>query len=299
LRGEKGERIPVGDMRRAIHSLITDPRRRLVAADRHPKDGSELEDHATLNLFIAACQRLFGPIEGLRLVEEMFQVNGRVIPATIDPTHLKAQTKGGRVFEREHIIDTRDLSDDDPIEKIWLQERAFICRPAAEAIECSDIIVLAFSDLYTSLLAIMCIKGIPEALRDAQRRGAKIWYELPLMSKWGETQGYYPIDFIKKIIEYTHLPHLDALLVNSAPIPEAVCERYWLKEKARPVMGDWGTSAERERYIKRIQAVDLLSEEGLLLPEPLVRHDSRKLGQALQLLDAPKGGWLDNRNIDL
>lgn len=290
LRGEHGEILPPGDLRRGLVALMRDPEHRKFFGSRFPRKGRDVDDHSIGNLIIDRAQddEMFGAIGGIRYISKTFGVEGTVLPMSFDPTHLKVMLQGGATLESEHLLDTRSHDDDRAVVGIWLQPRAFISRDAAEELRNANDIVLSFSDLYSSLLAALKVKGVREAILTAMEAGAKVYYELPLMSKKAETDGYRSIDFVKKIMENCALPHIHGLLVNSTPPPSEILEKYWEKERARPIKVDWGSSEERGQLIKKIYSIDLLSRDGLR--EGLIRHDSTKLARAILDLSA-KGGW--------
>ena len=145
--------------------------------------------------------------------------------------------------------------------------------PAAlEAIARADVILLGPGSLYTSVIPNLLVEGVAEAV--ARSQALKV-YVGNVMTQEGETEGYTAADHIRAIFQHS-LPGLFRLcLVNSAPIPPAMCEKYEA-EGAEPLVCD---EAECTKL-----GVELVYRPVSLVTEHYVRHDPALLARALMEL---------------
>jgi uncharacterized cofD-like protein len=92
-----------------------------------------------------------------------------------------------------------------------------------EAIAQADLITIGPGSLYTSLITNLLVQGIPDAL--ARARGTRI-YVANLMTQANESLHLTAAQHIERIYEHARQPIFDYALVNTAPVSEAVRERY-------------------------------------------------------------------------
>ena len=124
-------------------------------------------------------------------------------------------------------------------------------------------------DIYTSILPNLLVEDVGEAIN--RSKTVKICV-CNLMTKTGESDGFRASDFTKLICEYlgTSDP-LDYLIVNNAPYPDKLVERYAF-QKQYPVEVD---SEECEKMVLHVVDEPLLSA-GLSL-----RHDPHVLAKTI------------------
>jgi len=156
-----------------------------------------------------------------------------------------------------------------PIDYVFLKPNAFVHPTTAQALEQADAIVIGPGDLYTSVIANLVVDGVSAAIR---RSSAKKVYICNLMTKRGESDGFKASDFLREISSYLGAQNaLDCLIVNNAPLPEKVLQRY-ARERSFPVEFD---EAECKRLVPGVLATDLLAVG------QFVRHDSQRLADAV------------------
>jgi uncharacterized cofD-like protein len=172
---------PPGDLRKCLVALSA-PSVWSTAFD-HRFDAGELEGHALGNLVITGLAASTGDF--LFAVEEagrLVQAGGTVLPATTVPVVLKAEAAGGpvqgqvAVGQAERIVRVSLVPvDPDP--------------PAAAlaALARADQIILGPGSLYTSVLAVVAVPALRDAL--AAARGRKV-YVCNLRPQVPETEGY-------------------------------------------------------------------------------------------------------------
>ncbi|MGH7141120.1 MAG: gluconeogenesis factor YvcK family protein [Minisyncoccia bacterium] len=282
IRDEFGHVLPPGDIRRCMWALrgsgIT-PTMELLFNKVIEGGNGGLGDHLIGNiLLLAAEQSLQSSIAAIeRVGRDLLDMQGTVLPISVDRAHLAAELSCGEIICKEHVIDRRDPRDPRTIRRVWLEPRAFICQQAAEAIAAADLLVLGPGDLYTSLMQILCVEGVRDALRASR---APLVYNLSLMTKAAETRNFCAADFAERILSCNMgRDTFDAVIVNAKPVPQTLLARYQKKDQSEQVRVNVGELAQFTHHI--IQA-DLLSEPGLA--HELVRHDSKKLARKIMEL---------------
>ena len=130
------------------------------------------------------------------------------------------------------------------------------------AIKVADHVVLGPGDLYTSVIPVLLVRGVAEALRETR---ARLIYVCNTMTKPGETDGFMASQFVSAV-ERAIGRAVDTVVVNAAVPESAVAERY-ATEGSFPVENDLSDS--------RVVATDLLRKA------ELARHDPEKLAAAV------------------
>jgi uncharacterized cofD-like protein len=288
IRDEFGDVLPAGDIRRCMWALrgpnagimtdLFDYRLESGAVD------SGLSGHPVGNLLLLAAEKLLGSrVEAIRQIgRDTLDMQGTVLPVSADNADIVAELSDNTVIRKEHVIDQRIKEDERTIERIWLEPSVFICKEAAEAIAAADIIVLGPGDLYTSLVPMLCVRGVSDAIRHSK---AKVIFNTPLMTKAAETRGFCAHDFARTILSYgIGRDKFDAITLNTTPVPHGLKDYYWHEEHSEQVDTD-GANLLKDLSLQVVGS-DLLSEAGLR--EQLVRHDSKKLARCIAEL---AWGW--------
>lgn len=231
------------------------------------------------NLFMAALADIEGSQE--KAIEEtgkILRIKGRILPVTTDDVNLVAEYADGTRLVGEHEIDEPDHDGKLRVTRLTTRPMAGVDRHAAQAIREAHLLVLGPGDLYTSVLADVVVKGVPEAIRATR---GKIVYVVNLMTRWGQTYDFSASDHVAEIEKYLGGRRPDIVVVNAnLKFPKPVLSAY-RKEHAKPVEDD----VDESRY--RVVREDLLSPrifrkpKGDALRRSVVRHDPEKLGRVL------------------
>ncbi len=269
LRDEFGI-LPPGDVRRAIVALSEDTEvvRRLF--EYRFKVGRRIAGHTVGNLLLTALSDIMGDFErGIEELSEMFNVQGKVIPVTLDNVHLGVTLENGDRIVGETDIDIPKHDATIPIRDAFLLGGGHLNPRAKEAIENSDYVIIGPGDLYTSIVPNLLCQGMVDAIRNA---GAKIIYVCNVMTKRGETDGFVVEDFVRILEQYLGEGRIDYLLVNTGELRQDLLKKYEAEGKA-PV---------------RLRDRDVLLKKGIKIIErdftsetDYIRHDPRKLAQTV------------------
>jgi uncharacterized cofD-like protein len=232
-----------------------------------------LGGHAVGNLLLAAMVALEdGDFEeGVREMNRVLAVRGRVVPATGTVLNLHARLGDGTEIEgQSRIARCGDL------DRVWITpEDARAGDDAVRAIADAEIIVLGPGSLYTSLLPALLVPGIREAI-DAS--GALVVFACNVATQAGETGGYDLADHVEALERHGagHLP--DVVLANNrldARAPDG-----WLGE---PVRLRWPPAGEAGGGLR-------LGLDDLVDPMNAHRHDPDRLAATIIGIWEREGG---------
>jgi len=179
---------PPGDLRRCLVALA-DPDSPWTAAFEYRFDGGGLEGHAYGNLVIAGLAEATGDFEvALAEAGKVLGASGRVIPATREPVVLKAEVRGPDGTQALSIEGQVAVGQAGRITGISLVPADPEPPEAAlEALATADQIVLGPGSLFTSVLAVVAVPALREALAATAARKVyvcNLWPQVP------ETEGY-------------------------------------------------------------------------------------------------------------
>ena len=273
LRDEHGI-LPPGDILKCISELLPDDERSTKWRDflgyRFQK-GEGLKGHTLGNLLLTASYDWEGGTSfGIEALSWLLNLQGRVLPVTLNNVELTARLSDGREVIGETNIDLRNTDLERKIEYITLSRRAQIFRPAAEAIRSADKIVIGPGSLFTSVLPNFLVEGLAEALQET--KAAKI-FVCNLVTDPAETDGYTVSTFIQKIGDYLQPDDkLDYAIVNDGPISD-MARRMYETERKFPVQLDLETANKQVR--QRIITGNFSAGKTVL------RHNSEQLARAI------------------
>jgi uncharacterized cofD-like protein len=262
--------LPPGDIRNCLVALAdTEPLMEKLFQYRFHQ-GSGLSGHPFGNLFILAMSETTGNFyEAVKACSQVLAIRGRVMPSTLDHVVLKAQLEDGQIVAGESVICKAGCAIERVfLERVEIEEVGGPIRPlddAIRAIEEAEVIVLGPGSLYTSIIPNLLVPGVADAIR--RSKALKV-YVCNIMTEPGETDGYTVSQHIKALIDHAGYGIINTCLVNTAPVPEHIRQKYRSKN-ATPVVVD---VKESQRLGVDLVQVNLLGIEG-----EYVRHDSDKL----------------------
>lgn len=265
LRREFGV-LPPGDVRNCIVALADDEDLLARLFQYRFPNGDGLLGHSFGNLFLTALTGITGDFhQAILTAESILSVRGKICPATVQDVRLRGRGASGRIYEGESAIG----SSGEPIEGLEIDPPAPPAFPqAVAAIDRADLILLGPGSLYTSILPNLLIPGIRQAVNRSRARTVLL---LNLMTQPGETDGMSGLDHLKAVERFAGAGLVDAVLVNSAPIPGHLLELY---------AGTGSEPVRVERAAVEAMGIRIL-EADLLAAGDLIRHDPAKLAAAV------------------
>lgn len=278
LRDEHGI-LPPGDVLKCICELLREDESSKKWRDflnyRFQK-GEGLKGHSLGNLLLTAAYDWEGGAAfGIESISQLLNIQGQVLPVTLNDVELIAKLNDGTDLIGETRIDLR-TNFEKRIEYIYLSRRAQVYKPVVQVILAADLIVIGPGSLYTSILPNFLVEGLPEAL--LKTIAPKV-YIANLVTDPSETHGYKASDFIKKFEEYYgDGALLDYAIINTG-IMEEILTRLYATEHKFPVDAD----------IENCQ--NLVSKKiisgNFVKGKTIIRHDSSLLAETLLTILSP------------
>jgi uncharacterized cofD-like protein len=201
---------PPGDLRRCLVALGDDDSL-WAKAFEHRFGPGELEGHAFGNLVIAGLADATGDFS-LALAEagKLLGAVGRVVPATREPVDLKAVIRPADGQPERLVQGQLAVANSKRITGVSLVPADPLPPPAAmEALEQADQILIGPGSLFTSILAVVVVPAIREALATTTARKV---YICNLREQVPETAGF------------DVAAHVEALRVHGLEVDVALCQ---------------------------------------------------------------------------
>lgn len=282
LRDEFGL-LPTSGVRQALVALST--KRSLLRKlfmYRFSK-GSGITGMTFGNLFLAAVADIVSSQEkAIEQTAELLSVKGDILPISYEHIRLVARLENGLEIVGEHEIDEPKHDGKLRIVKFSTKPKAKIHEKARNALLKADYIIIGPGDFYTNTVSNLVIGGVVNAIKKSK---AKVIFIGNLMTKYGETYNYKYSDFLNDLGQYLPINRIDMIVVNSdTKYPKFALKKYE-EENAIPVEDDLDTYKLKPSV--KIIRTPLLSrkvleeEEGDTLKRSILRHDSKKIGEAI------------------
>lgn len=200
---------PPGDLRKCLVALA-DPGSLWVDAFEHRFTAGELEGHALGNLMIAGLAATCGDFEvALAEAGRLLGAVGRVVPATKEPVVLKAVVRAADGNGSADVEGQVAVANAGRIAGVWLvPDDPPPPQAALDALAAADQVVIGPGSLFTSVLAVVAVPGIRDAL--AATRARKV-YVCNLRVQRPETEGY------------DVAAHVDALRAHGLDVDVVLC----------------------------------------------------------------------------
>ena len=207
LRRDLGVAAP-GDLRKSLVALANGDGP-WPAALEHRFTSGELSGHPLGNLMLVGLAESLGDLTAaLDEIGRLLGAVGRVIPATIDPVSLMADIGGRSVIGQ---VAVESMARSATVRRVELVPAdAPACPAALAAIAEADQIVLAPGSLYTSVLAVLCVPEIRDAITEARGRVVNVCN----LQTDAETTGLDGTDHLRIIVD--HGGRVDTLLHDPA-----------------------------------------------------------------------------------
>ena len=197
LREEYGG-LPPGDVRRVLVAL-SDADQALKDLFLYRFQEGSLKDHVVGNIMLKALELKHGSfLQAVKEAKKVLQVQGDVIPVTLDSVRLCATFQNGLTVQGEkHISMSEHVSF--PVEKIWLEPQATPNPKALEAIAQADMIIIGPGGFYYSLVPNFLVQGVADALRSSSAK--KVFIEnlkaqIENLDYVAELKKYIPVDVV-------------------------------------------------------------------------------------------------------
>lgn len=269
--------LPPGDVRQCLVALSEAPKlwRKLFL---YRFEQGDLKGHNFGNLFISALEKVTDDYsQVMDTAAYVLKTRGKVIPVTLEKTHLCVEYENGTLLKGEGLID-ENMTETSRIKRAFLEPAAQANPAAVARIGESDLIVIGPGDLYTSIVPTLLFPEIREAL---EKTSAKIVYIMNLMTKSGQTTGYTAADHVKDLRTYLGRK-IDFVIINDGKIPEDILQWY-ISHHEMPVVNDLKPP---ECYASVVSAdvvdnISIVKSKADILTRSILRHSSDKLADLI------------------
>lgn len=277
LRDEYGV-LPPGDVRQCLIALSNSTEQMRSLFNYRFGEGS-FEGHSFGNLFLTAVEKMtddFG--EAVKLAGKILNITGRVLPITLDNTHLVMLDGKHKVIGEYQIGHTVFKAKNRP--DFSLQPHAWINPEAKQAIADADMIVIAPGNFYGSLIPAVIVDGVAEALQITK---AKVVQVVNLVTKPGQTDGWKVTDYANELERFIGRGIIDYVLYNTEKPTKDMLKKY-AADGEYPV-GFKASDLKKASY--RAIGKDLVSKELPVLVKndklerTLIRHDADAVARQL------------------
>lgn len=272
--------LPPGDLRNCIAALAeAEPLMQRLFQHRFEGLGA-LKGHSLGNLIVAAMFEMTGDFDrAVRETSRVLAIRGRVLPSTLEDIGLCAELEDG-----ETVCGQTGVNAAHDIARVYLEPDAPGALPGAvEAIQNAEVIVIGPGSLYTSIIPNLLVPQIAEAIKASP--APKI-YVCNVMTQPNETLGYSASAHVRAIIRHIGHGVITHVLINSAPVPPEVLERY-AASGSEPVRND-----EEEVELLGVRPIHGpfidISEADIANPNAknVVRHHPTRLATAIYRIAA-------------
>jgi uncharacterized cofD-like protein len=261
----------VGDIRNCIVALAdAEPLMGRLLQYRFPVDSDRPADaepgtlagHAVGNLLIAAMTAVEGGDfeEGVRQVNRVLAVRGRVLPASPVPLTLHARLRDG-----SEVVGQSRIARTPGIEEVWLTPADVrATTDAVEAIAAADAIVIGPGSLFTSILPALLVPAVRDAVATSP---ALRVYVCNVATQAGETSGFDLVDHVEALERHTRRGAVDVVLANN--------------DFGARVPADWRSEPVRLRWPPPGDHPPRLVLDDIVDPANAHHHDSARLAAAV------------------
>lgn len=259
--------LPPGDIRRHILALSDAPQWKkdlwTFRFGHEVFDGGH-KGHVFANAFIAGLEcGLEDCGKALEAMHEFMEVkkDHRALPATVDKTQIYAELENGEIVKGEDEIDVPIKHDPNlKIKKVWLEPKVKAYPPVLEAIAKADAITIGPGDLYSSSIPCILMEGISETLCKTKAKKVLI---VNTMTKLGETNDYYVMDFVKEMEKYMGRD-LDYVIYNTEIPDKKRIAEYKKEESSMIELVKVNEGLDGKKFI----ATKILTKDGAIVYEP-------------------------------
>ncbi len=268
--------LPPGDLRQCLVALSDAPLLwRKLFLYRFEK--GDLEGHNFGNIFLAALEKVSDSYDkAIETASYVLKTKGKVIPVTFNKLHLVAEYENGQKITGEGLID-ENHSEKSRIKTAYLEPQGNANPVAIKSIEESEYIVIGPGDLYTSIIPVLLVNNVKEAMKKSK---AKIIYIMNMMTKSGQTTNYKASDHVKDLVKYLG-KEPDYILINNGAISEEILASYKKYNEVK-VTNDLNKNGYQiiEKDLVDVKKVEKNSSD--ILYRSILRHDSEKVAEELK-----------------
>lgn len=283
---ENKDLLPMGDLRKMILALMPENKKWQDLLDLRFEKG-KLAGHNLGNIIIANLQEKNNNIE--KAIDELkkeLKIKADIFPVALKRANLCIELENRQIIKSETLIDEVVGFDGKlRIKKAWTEPKIKANSKVLMAILDADLIVIGPGDLFTSIVACLCVPGVSKSLKISK---AKKVYVCNLMTKFGQTNNFSVQQHVDIVSKYSG-SKIDFVLYNNVRPNKRVLEEY--RKRKESYVEFFSNSISNTYNVSRIQFIgaDLIGKiskkkKGDVLKRSLIHHDPNKLAKILKKL---------------
>lgn len=188
------------------------------SGNRYGKD-ADLSGQKLGNLIMIALKDITGSFnKAIKLFQTTFGIEGVFLPATSQNVNISAKTIEGKKIYGETKIDLGKYKGKRVLERVYLEPANAKANPKVlKSIEKADVVIAGPGDLYTTILPVLIVEKINDALKKS--KALKIFI-VNVANKPFETKGYSVSDYINAVKKHLGTFPFDKTIVNNNFTPK-------------------------------------------------------------------------------
>ncbi|HLD21925.1 MAG TPA: gluconeogenesis factor YvcK family protein [Patescibacteria group bacterium] len=216
LRDEYGV-VPPSDLRKCLSALIPNNDSQANRWWSYRFSSGTLDQYTVGNILLTALTKEYGSVHcALDRIRKLFHIQAHVLPVSEQFADLVAVLEDGTKIVGETNIDIPQHNASLHIRSLSLSSPVEVTPQVREAIHAADLIVLSFGDLYTSVIANLCVTGVSQAIYESK---AQVVYVCNRSTKKGETHNFTTNDFYRELNHYLAPAKVHTMIVDTGSIP--------------------------------------------------------------------------------
>lgn len=213
------------------------------------------------DIYFSAMKEINGNFEdSIMKSNEVLNMIGKVIPATLDEMNIIAELENGYIVEEKSRIPEVVSEKITKISRIYLNPSN--CKPAPgviESIKKADCIIIGPGSLYTNVIPNLLVNGIAKAIKESS--AIKV-YISNIMTEPGQTDNYSVSDHLNAIIEHCGTGIVDYCIYDTGEIIPEFIKKYNLEGQDLV-----------EQDIDKVKGIRFLQRNLSMVIDGYIRHD--------------------------
>ena len=275
--------LPLDDIKDSIVAL-SEKEKTVEKLFNYQFQRGRLQGLAFSDIYFLAMKEMNGNFEdSIIKSNEIINMVGKVIPATLDEMKIVAELANGYIVEEKSRIPEVVSEKLTKINRITISPAN--CKPApgvVEAIKNADCIIIGPGSLYTNVIPNLLINGINKAVKEST--AIKV-YISNIMTEQGQTDNYSVSDHLNAIIEHCGQGIIDYCIYDTGEIIPEFIKKYNLE--GQDIV---------EQDIDKIKGIKFLQRNLSMVNSEYIRHDPNLVAESIIELICDDLKYQDKQN---
>lgn len=279
----KNAKITPGDIRKCIAAMsVSDDMVSKVLTNR--VESGLRKSHSIGSLVISSMITATGSFQtALEKIPELFNIEGQILPTTIEETSLCAGLENGEIVVGKNNISPRVIEIKSPVKQVFLKEGSVKANPKViDAIKHANVVILGPGALYSTVISNLLLSDVSKAIISSK---AKKVFIANLMNSPGETDGYTLAKHVNEVERYLGKHVLDYVIANNTEITNEMIKDF-----------NQGTSNQVKLDLENIQnkAICVIQEDLIMTAPSSIIHNSKRMSEIIvDIAKTKKNGKLN------